>query len=118
MPGWSPRRYLTKTLGIDWRAGADWFMANLVDADVANNYGNWQWVAGTGRTPSHTGDSARHGRPSAIDPAGLYVSRYSAAASAATGMKPLVCADIVGVTRAALLMRFSSNGLPVLPARK
>ena len=40
--------YLTKTRGLDWRAGADWFMEHLVDADVANNYGNWQWVAGTG----------------------------------------------------------------------
>ncbi len=40
--------YLTKSMGLDWRAGADWFMRHLVDADVANNYGNWQWVAGTG----------------------------------------------------------------------
>ncbi len=23
-------------------------MRHLVDADVANNYGHWQWVAGTG----------------------------------------------------------------------
>jgi deoxyribodipyrimidine photo-lyase len=40
--------YLTKDLGVDWRRGAAHFMDALVDGDVANNYGNWQWVAGTG----------------------------------------------------------------------
>jgi deoxyribodipyrimidine photo-lyase len=40
--------YLTKNLNIDWRLGAAWFDRWLVDADVANNYGNWQWTAGTG----------------------------------------------------------------------
>jgi len=32
--------YLTKTLGLDWRAGAAWFDRWLVDGDIANNYGN------------------------------------------------------------------------------
>ncbi len=40
--------FLTKHLGIDWRQGAAWFMERLVDADVAQNYANWQWVAGCG----------------------------------------------------------------------
>jgi len=40
--------FLTKTLYIDWRVGASHFDALLVDADLANNVGNWQWVAGTG----------------------------------------------------------------------
>jgi deoxyribodipyrimidine photo-lyase len=40
--------FLTKTLGIDWREGAAHFERLLVDADLANNVGNWQWVAGTG----------------------------------------------------------------------
>jgi deoxyribodipyrimidine photo-lyase len=40
--------FLTKTLGVDWREGADHFARLLVDADVACNIGNWQWVAGTG----------------------------------------------------------------------
>ncbi len=53
--GWMPNRarliaagYLVKTLGVDWRAGAADFMDWLVDGDVANNSGNWPWVAGTG----------------------------------------------------------------------
>ena len=40
--------FLTKDLNIDWRQGAAHFLDWLVDADVANNSGNWQWVAGTG----------------------------------------------------------------------
>ena len=40
--------FLTKDLYIDWRAGAGHYLDRLVDGDVANNSGNWQWVAGTG----------------------------------------------------------------------
>ena len=40
--------FLTKHLGIDWRQGAAWFMERLSVADVAQNYANWQWVAGCG----------------------------------------------------------------------
>lgn len=40
--------FLTKGLFIDWRLGADWFLDTLVDADLANNSVNWQWVAGCG----------------------------------------------------------------------
>ena len=37
--------FLTKHLGLDWRPGARWFFRWLLDGDVANNSGNWQWVA-------------------------------------------------------------------------
>jgi deoxyribodipyrimidine photo-lyase len=39
---------LTKNLLIDWRRGEQWFWDCLVDADPANNAGNWQWVSGSG----------------------------------------------------------------------
>lgn len=39
---------LAKNLLIDWREGEAWFWDCLVDADIANNPGNWQWVAGSG----------------------------------------------------------------------
>lgn len=39
---------LAKNLLIDWRVGESWFWETLVDADPANNPGNWQWVAGCG----------------------------------------------------------------------
>jgi deoxyribodipyrimidine photo-lyase len=40
--------FLVKHLLIDWREGAAWFWDTLVDADLAANSTNWQWVAGTG----------------------------------------------------------------------
>lgn len=40
--------FLVKNLLIDWRRGERWFRHVLLDADVAQNVGNWQWVAGTG----------------------------------------------------------------------
>jgi len=33
---------------LDWRAGEAWFWDTLVDADIAQNAANWQWVAGCG----------------------------------------------------------------------
>ncbi|GIH11093.1 deoxyribodipyrimidine photo-lyase [Rhizocola hellebori] len=68
--------YLTKSMGLDWRAGADWFMRHLVDADVANNYGNWQWVAGTGTDtkPYRKFSPARQAQR--FDAEGQYVKRW------------------------------------------
>jgi deoxyribodipyrimidine photo-lyase len=40
--------FLVKNLLADWRIGEAWFWDTLVDADEANNPGNWQWVAGSG----------------------------------------------------------------------
>jgi deoxyribodipyrimidine photo-lyase len=55
LTGWMHNRlrmvtasFLVKHLLIDWRQGERWFFDTLVDADLANNAGNWQWVAGCG----------------------------------------------------------------------
>jgi deoxyribodipyrimidine photo-lyase len=40
--------FLVKHLLLPWRAGEDWFWDTLVDAELANNAANWQWVAGCG----------------------------------------------------------------------
>lgn len=40
--------FLIKHLLIDWREGEAWFWDTLVDADLASNVQNWQWVAGSG----------------------------------------------------------------------
>ena len=40
--------FLIKHLMIDWRRGEAWFWDTLVDADLASNVQNWQWVAGSG----------------------------------------------------------------------
>jgi deoxyribodipyrimidine photo-lyase len=68
--------FLTKTLGQDWRRGARVFSDLLVDADVANNIGNWQWVAGTGvdTRPNRVFNPIRQAKR--LDPAGTFVRRY------------------------------------------
>ncbi len=68
--------FLVKDLGIDWREGARHFFDLLLDGDVAQNVGNWQWVAGTGvdSRPNRVYNPAAQLRK--LDPAGSYVRRY------------------------------------------
>jgi deoxyribodipyrimidine photo-lyase len=40
--------FLVKHLLIDWRWGERYFAEKLLDFDLSQNIGNWQWVAGTG----------------------------------------------------------------------
>jgi deoxyribodipyrimidine photo-lyase len=40
--------FLCKHLLIDWKWGEAYFAQKLLDFDLAQNVGNWQWVAGTG----------------------------------------------------------------------
>ncbi|MGI4851278.1 MAG: cryptochrome/photolyase family protein [Janthinobacterium lividum] len=44
--------FLIKDLFISWQEGEKWFWDTLVDADLANNPFNWQWVAGCGTDAS------------------------------------------------------------------
>jgi len=68
--------FLVRTLGIDWRHGYRHFAALLADGDVANNAGNWQWVAGTGNNP-RPGRVVNPLRQAArFDRDGGYVRRY------------------------------------------
>jgi deoxyribodipyrimidine photo-lyase len=39
--------FLVKNLLVPWQQGERWFWDTLVDADLASNALNWQWVAGT-----------------------------------------------------------------------
>ncbi|MFC8270976.1 cryptochrome/photolyase family protein [Streptomyces sp. NPDC057271] len=68
--------FLTKTLYIDWRAGARHFLDLLVDGDVANNQLNWQWMAGTGTDtrPNRVLNPVTQGKR--YDPQGAYVRRW------------------------------------------
>ncbi len=69
--------FLVKDLLIDWRAGERYFRRALLDADVSQNVGNWQWVAGTGA------DAAPYFRifnpvtqSKRFDPEGAYIRRW------------------------------------------
>lgn len=68
--------FLTKTLYIDWRAGAAHYFAHLLDGDLANNCLNWQWVAGTGTDtrPNRVLNPLRQAHK--FDPDGNYVRRW------------------------------------------
>jgi len=69
--------FLIKHLLVDWREGEAWFWDTLVDADLPNNVGNWQWVAGSGADAS---PYFRIFNPIAqgekFDPKGAYVRRW------------------------------------------
>ncbi len=77
--------FLTKTLHLDWRLGVAHFAALLADADVADNVGNWQWVAGTGNDtrPNRVLNPLRQAHH--FDPEGEYVHRYVPELSAVPG---------------------------------
>jgi deoxyribodipyrimidine photo-lyase len=69
--------FLIKDQVIDWRRGEAWFWDTLVDADLAQNAGNWQWVAGSGA------DAAPYFRifnpvsqSRKFDPDGAYIRRW------------------------------------------
>ena len=56
--GWMSNRgrqnvasYFAKDLLLDWRIGAAYFEAMLLDYDVHSNYGNWMYVSGVGNDP-------------------------------------------------------------------
>ncbi len=68
--------FLTRNLGIDWRHGYRHFDYFLADGDVANNAGNWQWVAGTGNNtrPNRVMNPLRQAQR--FDQPGEYVRRY------------------------------------------
>lgn len=68
--------FLTRDLAIDWRDGLRHFGDWLTDGDIADNAGNWQWVAGTGNStrPDQVMNPLR--QASRFDPRGDYVRRY------------------------------------------
>jgi deoxyribodipyrimidine photo-lyase len=68
--------FLVKDLRLDWRAGAAHFFELLVDGDLANNAGNWQWVAGTGNDtrPNRVFNPVRQSQR--FDPSSTYIRRW------------------------------------------
>jgi deoxyribodipyrimidine photo-lyase len=69
--------FLVKDLHLPWQWGAEWFLNQLVDGDMANNQHGWQWCAGCGTdaapyfrifNPSTQGEK--------FDPSGDYIRRW------------------------------------------
>lgn len=69
--------FLTKDLHLHWMLGESHFMQHLLDGEIANNNGGWQWSAGTGA------DAAPYFRiqnpwtqTATYDPEGRYIKRW------------------------------------------
>ncbi|GAB87806.1 FAD-binding domain-containing protein, partial [Gordonia rubripertincta] len=83
--------FLVKDLHLPWWWGAEWFLDQLVDGDMASNNHGWQWAAGTGT------DAAPYFRvfnPEAqakkFDPKGEYVRRWVGDVDADDYPEPIV----------------------------
>jgi deoxyribodipyrimidine photo-lyase len=69
--------FLTRHLLMDYRIGERHFLRHLVDGDVANNRGGWQWTAGVGSDPQpwfRIFNPVLQGRR--FDPEGTWVRRW------------------------------------------
>jgi len=111
--------FLCKHLLIDWRWGEAYFAKKLLDFDLAQNVGNWQWVAGTGV------DAAPYFRifnpttqQEKFDPKQLYIKKWIPEFGTAAYPKPVViheqararCLEKYAVVKQAL----TTNAVPNL----
>ena len=68
--------FLIYDLGCDYRAGAAWFEAQLIDYDVYSNHGNWLYIAGRGTDPRGGRRFDLEKQARAHDPDGAYRARW------------------------------------------
>jgi len=68
--------YLIHDLQQDWRLGAAWFQQQLVDYDVASNWGNWAYIAGVGHDPRGGRAFNVAKQTEQYDPNGRYISAW------------------------------------------
>ena len=83
--------FLVKHLFIDWRWGERYFADKLLDYELANNVGNWQWMAGTGAISApwfrvYSPDS----QVEKVDPEMKYVRRWVPEVGTAQYPTPMV----------------------------
>lgn len=84
---------LLNELELDWRYGAAWFEEQLVDYDVASNYGNWQYLAGVGADPRGRRQFNIRKQAEQFDPEGEFVERWSGNTSQPVGLHLVDAAD-------------------------
>jgi deoxyribodipyrimidine photo-lyase len=63
-------------LNLDWRYGAAYMEQQLIDYDVASNWGNWQYLAGVGADPRGHRLFDLNKQTKIYDPEGLFVKRW------------------------------------------
>jgi deoxyribodipyrimidine photo-lyase len=67
---------LVHELSVDWRFGAAYFEQQLVDFDVASNWGNWQYLAGVGADPRGHRRFDLNKQTVSYDPQGHFIERW------------------------------------------
>jgi deoxyribodipyrimidine photo-lyase len=67
---------LVHELALDWRYGAAYFEQQLVDYDVASNWGNWQYLAGVGADPRGHRRFDLHKQTEIYDPQGSFRQKW------------------------------------------
>lgn len=67
---------LIHELQIDWRYGAAYFETQLLDYDVASNWGNWQYLAGVGADPRGSRQFNLEKQTELYDPQGHFIRRW------------------------------------------
>ena len=67
---------LVNELGLDWRYGAAYFEQQLIDYDVAANWGNWQYIAGVGVDPRGGRHFNIEKQTAQFDPHGIYTNKW------------------------------------------
>ncbi len=68
---------LLHELGGDWRAGAAWYEAQLLDFDPQSNQGNWAYIAGYGTDPRGGRHFDLDWQARQHDPQGTYRARWN-----------------------------------------
>ena len=67
---------LIHELKLDWRYGAAYFEQQLIDYDVASNWGNWQYIAGVGADPRGGRHFNLSKQAERYDPEGRFVQHW------------------------------------------
>ena len=60
----------------DWRYGAAWFESQLLDYDVASNWGNWLYLAGVGTDPRENRQFNLQKQTEIYDPNGEFCAKW------------------------------------------
>ncbi|QTL34725.1 DASH family cryptochrome [Pseudoalteromonas viridis] len=68
--------YFVHELGLDWRYGAAYFQQQLLDFDVASNWGNWQYIAGVGVDPRGGRHFNIEKQAQLYDPQSVFVAKW------------------------------------------
>lgn len=68
---------LINELDMDWRYGAAYFEQQLLDYDVASNWGNWQYIAGVGADPRGGRHFNIQKQAAIYDPNGGFVEHWN-----------------------------------------